>query len=481
MYQLILHSLARLTITLLLLTIAHAAFAQSLDSLPSDFPLVHAAVDSSQKNFQTETGAILLANFSFRGTPQSGFYLMILQPNGTPIFYRKMPAACIDLKVQPNGLLTYMDESTYRFYALDTNYNVVDSFYCGNSVRTDTHDLEILPNGHALLLGVDSEIIDMSALLPGGNSAATVIGNRVQEIDENKKVVFDWNGFDHFSITDCTGVDLTAPEIDFEHSNAVQLDTDGTIIMSSRHLDEVTKINRTTGNIVWRWGGAHNMFTMIGDTIGFSHQHDPRRIANGNITLFDNGNLHSPPFSRALEFKLDEKNMTATKVWEYEQDSATFSFAMGNVQRLDNGNTFIGWGSQSSPAATEVTPDGKKVYEMGFSANNSSYRAYRQQWKTSQSPLTVSLSQTLGFNVLQNYPNPFSGSTLIYFTLDHQGPVELAIYDELGRKVETVAQGSYGVGTHSIAFNSANLNNGVYFATLNDHASVRATRMVVAK
>ncbi|MFI5264143.1 MAG: aryl-sulfate sulfotransferase, partial [Candidatus Kapaibacterium sp.] len=94
---------------------------------------------------------------------------------------------------------------------------------------------------------------------------------------------------------------------------------------------------------------------MPADTTRFSHQHDPVRIANGHITLFDNGNLRlkdttinakdtivNHPFTRALEYDLDEVNHKATVVWQF--DNLPYCAAAGNVQRLDNGNSMIGLG-----------------------------------------------------------------------------------------------------------------------------------------
>ncbi len=63
----------------------------------------------------------------------------------------------------------------------------------------------------------------------------------------------------------------------------------GIILLSFRHLNEVTKIDSSSGEIIWRLGGKQNQFTFLGDTMPFSAQHDARRIANGNLTLFDNG------------------------------------------------------------------------------------------------------------------------------------------------------------------------------------------------
>jgi hypothetical protein len=50
---------------------------------------------------------------------------------------------------------------------------------------------------------------------------------------------------------------------------------------------------------------------------------------------------------------------------------------MGSVQRLANGNTLIGWGSNSNPAVTEVKPDGTKVLEIALPEGSFSYRVFK--------------------------------------------------------------------------------------------------------
>ena len=222
----------------------------------------------------------------------------------------------------------------------------------------------------------------MSKIVPNGNPYAVVTGIIVQELDQAKNVVFQWRSWDHFQITDNTHEDLTAATIDYVHSNAIELDGDGNILLSSRHLDEITKIDRSTGNTIWRMGGKNNQFTFVNDSIGYSHQHAIRRLANGNFTLFDNGNFHTPPFSRAVEYQVDEVNKVATLVWQYRNNPDYVSVAMGYVQRLSNGNTLIGWGA-TNPSVTEVTSDGKKVYEMSLPDQVVSYRAFRYQWNVS--------------------------------------------------------------------------------------------------
>lgn len=264
---------------------------------------------------------------------------------------------------------------------MDDTYTVVDEFKAGNGYITDNHELQILDNGHVLLMIYDSQIIDMSEVVAGGDTASQVTGLVIQEIDTEKNVIFEWRSWDHFQITDATHMDLTANRIDYVHGNAIEVDNDGNLLISSRHMDEITKVDRSTGEIIWRLGGRNNEFTFINDDIMFSRQHDIRRLPNGNITLFDNGNFHDPQFSRAVEYELNEEDKTAALVWEYRNSPDYYGAFMGNVQRLPSGKILIGWGG-TNPNVTEVSPDGSKTFELTFIPDGIwSYRAFRAKWK----------------------------------------------------------------------------------------------------
>ena len=166
--------------------------------------------------------------------------------------------------------------------------------------------------------------------------------------------------------------------------NAIDVDTDGHILLSSRNTSEITKINRDTGEIIWRLGGAHNQFTFVNDPLnGPRNQHAVRMVTTNRYTMFDNGNLHSPPVSRGVEYLLDPTNMTATIVWQYPPAPTTslYSFYMGNVQRLPNGNTLINWAVGNLPKLTEVRPDGTKAYEMNWANGYEAYRVWRCPWQ----------------------------------------------------------------------------------------------------
>lgn len=348
-------------------------------------------------------GKLFMGNLRF-GTQQEPLYLLILNNDGSVFWSRQQNAITWDFKKQSNGLLTYMSTSigivnlnlSRAHYSLDSNYNIVDSFRIvsppNDTFWTDHHECIVLPNGHALLLGLDYQRVDMSLIVPGGNTNANVEGYVIQEIDEDNNLLFEWNTFEHFLIEDAIGVDLTRSYIDPWHVNAIEMDSDGNILISSRHLNEITKINRQTGAIIWRLGGPHNEFTFINDSINFSYQHDIRRLPNGNVTLFDNGNFRSPPayFSRAVEYQLNEVTKVATLVWQYRHTPDIYGFSMGSVQRLPNDNTLISWGS-ASPTLTEVNPLGQITFEMTFPAGVYTYRTFKGDWPV-PAILTLDLS-----------------------------------------------------------------------------------------
>ena len=327
-------------------------------------------------------GYIFISPWFYQGNFIDPNYILIADNYGIPIYYKGINALALDFKIQPNGLMTYHDRSTRLFYAMDSSYNVIDTFACGNGYTTGFHDFQILPNNHYLVMSYDAQTVRMDTIIAGGDTAATVIGLIVQELDQNNIVVFQWRSWDHFLITDASNnIDLTAHTIDYVHGNSIELDYDGNLIISCRHMNEVTKISRATGDIIWRLGGENNQFQFINDNRGFSYQHDARRLQNNNLTVFDNANLSSPRYSSSIEYQLDEQNYVATRVWDYS-DNNHYSPSMGSSTRLDNGNTLIGWGGSHNPAVTEVKPDGTKTFEMIFDESVFSYRAFRYPWRT---------------------------------------------------------------------------------------------------
>ena len=446
------------------------------DTLPSDFPAVTVITRNDPPPL-----SLFLSDFPFDPAVHYTPYLMTLDNDGAPTFIRRMPHDCFDFKQQPNGLRTYFDTGAGCFCVMDSAMAVVDTFRCGNGYPTDLHDFLILPDGHALLLGYDAERIRMDTVVQGGDTAAIVYGTILQELDGGKNVIFQWRSWDHFRITDAIGIDFTKHVVDYAHTNAIELDTDGNIVISSRHLCEITKIDRHTGDILWRWGGKNNQFTFVNDMAGFSYQHQIRRLPDGHWTLFDNGNFHTPvPYSRAAEYVLDEDRKTATLVWQYRHSPDMFGQAMGSVQRFDDGSTLIGWGA-TNPSATLIDASGKTLLELSLPTGLFSYRAFALRAGTVASAAPPPRASPSLPVLLPAYPNPFNPSTMITYRTGTGGHVRLQIFDPLGREVALLVNGWAEAGTHAVAWDASRFASGVYICRMEAEGAVRTSRMILLR
>ena len=356
-------------------------------SIPDDFPILNILYSNNP------TDGLIFLN---HGRNQLNKYHMIMDNTGAPVWYLKSnhwdprnfnlhANGEIALNVNPGG--TFGD----GYYMMDSTYTVTDSFTVNwNGYRMDDHEFIILEDGRYFMIGYQNYIINMGDYVTGGRDNVNVRETAIFGYPSDSKTPnFIWRAFDNFNVADTDDPaidDLESNSIRFPHMNAIKLDTDGQILLSSRHLSEITKINYQTGEKIWRLGGKHNQFTFINDDFnGPSNQHDIQPLGDNHYSIFDNGNQHSPQISRAVEWEIDTVAMTATVVWEQRniESNNNFSHYMGNYQRLYNGNRLINWAASNglTKLATEVTPEGDKTLEFKFEDDDDVYRIFKYQWQ----------------------------------------------------------------------------------------------------
>jgi hypothetical protein len=91
------------------------------------------------------------------------------------------------------------------------------------------------------------------------------------------------------------------------------------------------------------------------------------------------------------------------------------------------------------------------------------------------------LTYTDGYSLLQNVPNPFAQNTNITFTLPKLQQVAIHIYDESGRLVKELVNGTQAAGTHVISFTQEELQPGVYLYQMKAGDFVKTRRMLILK
>ena len=334
----------------------------------------------------------------------------IIDPSITELYSNNMGMKGGDFKVNSNNKISYFDRSSTGWFIMDSLQNEVDSVYCVNGYTADNHDFIALANGNYVLFAYDQQPYAMDTIVTGGDPNATIEGLIIQELDANHNLVFQWSSWDHFHVTDNTYLNLTSSSLPFIHANAIDIDFDGHFLISSRGLDEITKIHRTTGEVIWRWGGSQNEFNFIND-YPFTHQHSIQSLGGNRYLLYDNGNYSAQHtgtinISRAVEYVLDTNLMTAEKVWEFVHPDSLYTPTIGSVQRLPNGNTLIDFGNLQfagiGSVITEVDSAANIVFQLEYDNGSNLYRAKKFDWFFYTPVLGCIDSTSCNYNPLAN-------------------------------------------------------------------------------
>ena len=88
-----------------------------------------------------------------------------------------------------------------------------------------------------------------------------------------------------------------------------------------------------------------------------------------------------------------------------------------------------------------------------------------------------------GFNLDQNFPNPFNPKTIINYELQVSSDelVSLKVFDVLGNEVAELVNEKQNVGSYSVEFDGGNLSSGIYFYTLQAGDFSQTKKMTLIK
>jgi hypothetical protein len=81
-----------------------------------------------------------------------------------------------------------------------------------------------------------------------------------------------------------------------------------------------------------------------------------------------------------------------------------------------------------------------------------------------------------GFSLAPNFPNPFTASTHVGYSLDRAASVRVTVYDLAGRQVAVVDEGLRSTGPHTVEFDGTDLPVGTYLYRLEVEGETVYTR-----
>jgi hypothetical protein len=228
------------------------------------------------------------------------------------------------------------------------------------------------------------------------NGSTKIDNQRLEELAPDMTSVWSWQLFDH--------IKPAGNREELCHGNMIIDDEPNGIVYYNCRFLGLFKLDRATGNILWRLGGTYDTtsigpgdFTFDPPDSQFSDSHEPEWHDDGTLILYDNGgytqgagfgggttNFHS----RVVEYQIDQDKKTATRTWEFpgsfDVDSwyktSWYSPYWGDADRLSNGNVLVTAAVKASNSSTrifEVTRAGKIVWELTMPPNYGSFKADR--------------------------------------------------------------------------------------------------------
>lgn len=325
--------------------------------LPPDFPAF-----SAQRNGQPQAAFFATTLLSAPNTGQN--YSAVFDTNGVPVWWLKNKTGTFMLTPLPGQHLGTVAGDLVEY---DLSGQVVQQFSpVGGS---DFHEVIRLANGNYVMATEAVQPCDLTSW--GLTAAESCINHVFEELQPpatpggTPTVVWQWDTSQHIPVTETASTwrQVSLGFYDPYHVNSIEDAGDGFII-SFRHLDAVFKIDKATGNIVWKIGGSPRAesLQLVNDPLnGTSGQHDARLLPDGTISIHDNGSgpMRQP---RVIRYAIDMTNKTATLVEELRDSAVTSSFCCGSARRLPGGDWVVGWGG--TPLITENRPDGSEVFRL---------------------------------------------------------------------------------------------------------------------
>ncbi|MFN8112854.1 MAG: aryl-sulfate sulfotransferase [Solirubrobacterales bacterium] len=308
-------------------------------------------------------------------------YAAIFDGDGVPIWWMQADGTALDAKLLPDGTVAWDSVSTVSgsgtgaYDVLSLSGRPLRSV--GREDTTDVHDLQVLPSGNYVIArqtyrsGVDTTAY-------GGSASALLLDFDIEEVTPDGDVVRTWSTADHIgldetgrwweAITGGLGYDIT-------HWNAVEVDG-RYMYLSFRHLDAIYKVDRRTGEIVWKLGGTETpeSLEVRGDPREYpiGGQHDVRVQPNGTVTIHNNRTNLADPIPRAERFRIDEEEGTAKLVESITDPKVPTAQCCGSARRLGDGTWLVAWGRNEIVGA--YGPDGDPLYRFRV-PGSFSYRA----------------------------------------------------------------------------------------------------------
>ena len=291
-------------------------------------------------------------------------------------------------------------------------------------IQTLHHQPHQLPNGNFLAFSANERVVDNYYTseydIDAPRKRQRVMGDTVIEFTPEGEVIWEWNAFDHLPLSR-VGYHLTDPywwvrgfkgTLDWTHGNGISYDeVADAVLIYLKHQDAAFKISRETGEIIWIFGEPTDwpdplkpkLLKKVGEFRWPYHAHNPRLTPDGTYVLYENGQFGARPFtgvtprspnesfSRAVEYRINEHNMTVEQVWashEHQSEDTCYAPGMGDAHVLPRtGNVLVMDPACFDQVTYELTEDQRDFSKRHNGELNHSARI--REYRRSMPPVII--------------------------------------------------------------------------------------------
>ncbi len=319
-------------------------------------------------------------------------------------------------QLENGNYLISSEKSTGNLYYVDSMYEFdltgkIYTEYIHNGIHHDAIEIE---NGNLIVVGNDI--------------SGEVVEDTIYELDRSTGEIINlWDMDYYFPVPNLdengnrvSDVNYGSDSHDWIHINSISYNKNtNQLLISGRNQDVIICLNLNTNNVDFIISDHNDMWTkeiekklLTPTSLEFEWsygQHNVQWLENGDILVFDNGNFRSKTkdeiidvtegYSRAVIYRVSEKNMTIEQIWQYGKTLGIegLSAFVGSVQYIAENHVLInfggmvrdeegnpsydsadGYNGQSYTLVQEVK-DGNIVFESKVSGEFYSGNTYRVQ------------------------------------------------------------------------------------------------------
>lgn len=296
---------------------------------------------------------------------------------------------------------------------------------------------------------------------------------------------------------------------DYDITSGLAIDEAGNVIVTGYSLgigsseDYATIKYDPQGNILWdnRYNGSSNSYDIstsitadnLGNVYVTGYSYDDinsedyatiKYSPDGQQEWISIYNGTGGDFDIATSVKADAKGDIYVTGYSYDFDTkenyATVKYnSAGDEQWVE---IFNGESNGSDIASSLISDVNDNIYVTGYSydgPNSIDYVTFKYSQTVGINQISNSVAG--GYELMQNFPNPFNPVTKIRYEIPNSNFVSLKVFDISGKEVSVLVNRIQSPGSYEVSFDASDLTSGIYYYRLETKNFSASKKMLLIK